>query len=195
MTALIVLTLRLLLGLLTLKFFIALEPVASFFLRGYQEISNQSYLEFLSIFGKPFLTFFFFAYIVLPILFDTLNKNLDKKTLITIIVKLGFLAIFSVCFNLLGLSVFIINTSWVWIGVIYAYMIVLYFSVLGELKPVLFLEEPRYFLVDLRERTSLKVFLQFLPLFVFLFIVSWYLANENAIAQAQQTLQSYRKSP
>lgn len=194
MTAFIVLTLRLLLGLITWKFFIYLEPISSFFLNGYEELNSQSYFDFFSVFGEAFFKFFVGVYIFLPIIFDALGRRLNQKTFIVIGVKLAFLLIFCLFINLLGLSVFVINTDWIWIGSLYGYMVFLYFGVLGELKPVLFLEEPRYFLIDIRERSSPKLGLQFLVLFVVLSIVSWSLTNESAIAQAQETLQSYLNS-
>lgn len=191
MTAFIVLTLRLLLGLFTLKFFLYLAPVASFFRQGYEQILEKSFFSFFSVFGQEFIYFFCGFYIVLPILFDALNRKLDLNTLKAIAVKFGFLGIFCFLFNLIGLSVFIVNTDWQWIGILYGYIIVLYFGILGELKPVLFLEEPRYFLIDLRERTSPKIWLQFLAFFTFLWIASWHFATESAIAQAQKTLTNY----
>lgn len=194
MTAFIVLTLRLLLGLMTWKFFLYLAPIASFFLAGYEQLTYQSYFNFFAVFGEAFFTFFVVAYILFPIIFDALNQNLDKNTLIVIGVKLGFLLIFCLLINLLGLSVFIVTTDWIWIGLLYGYIIFLYFGILGELKPVLFLEEPRYFLIDLREKSSPKLWLQFLVLFVSLSIISWNFTNESAIAQAQETLRSYLNS-
>jgi len=196
MTAFIVLTLRLLLGLITWKFFIYLEPISSFFINGYEELTSQSYFNFFSVFGEAFLKFFVGFYIILPMIFDALGRRLNQKTLIVIGVKVAFLLIFCLLINLLGLSVFVVNTDWIWIGMLYGYMVFLYFGILGELKPILFLEEPRYFLIDLRERTSPKLGLQFLVLLVGLAIVSWSFANESAIAQAQETLQKIsQKAP
>lgn len=191
MTGFIILTLRLLLGIFTLKFFIYLEPVATFLHQGYEKLIKSFNLNFFLVFGEAFFLLFVIAYIFLPIIFDALNNNFNENTFKVIGIKLLFLLIFCLIFNLLGLSAFIINTSWKWIGVIYGYMIVLYFGILGELKPKLFLEEPRYFLIDLTERTSLKIGFQFLAFFTFLLLVSWHFGTESAIAQAQDNLSSY----
>ena len=96
-------------------------------------------------------------------------------------------------FNLIGLSAFIINTDGRLIGILYGYMLVLYFGILGELKPVLFLEEPRYFLIDLREKSSPRIGLQFLAFFAFMLIVSWSFGTESTIKEAQNTLVQYFK--
>lgn len=120
-----------------------LAPIASFFLAGCKQLTYQSYFNFFAVFGEAFFTFFAIAYILFPIIFDALNQNLDQNTLTVIGVKLRFLLIFCLLINLLGLSVFIVTTDW--IGLLYGYIIFLYSGILGELKPVLFLEEPRYF--------------------------------------------------
>ncbi len=188
MTGFIVLTLRLLLGIFTLKIFISVEEVAIYLNQGYSQILSDPSAHFFTVFGEEFVAIFITAYIGFPIIFDALNRNLNQNTLKVIGVKLVFFLIFSLMFNLIGLSTFIINTDGRWIGILAGYMLILYFGILGELKPVLFLEEPRYFLVDLREKSSLRVSLQFLAFFTFMLIISWRFATESAIAQAQKNL-------
>jgi hypothetical protein len=191
MTGFMVLTLRLLLGILTLKVFVSLAGIAAFIYRGYEQILRDSSNHFFIVFGQEFLNIFIAVYILLPIVFDALNRKLNQNTLKVIGVKFAFLLIFALMFHLIGLTAFIINTDWKWIGILYGYMLFLYFGILGELKPVLFLEEPRYFLIDLRERSSARVGLQFLAFFVFMLIASWNFGTESAIAQAQNNLVQY----
>ncbi|AFZ44625.1 hypothetical protein PCC7418_2478 [Halothece sp. PCC 7418] len=63
MTGFIVLTLRLLLGILTLKIFVRLDPVASFINQGYQAILRDPSTHFFMVFGEEFLIF------LLPLIF------------------------------------------------------------------------------------------------------------------------------
>ncbi|MFP3344754.1 hypothetical protein R0J87_19955, partial [Halomonas sp. SIMBA_159] len=92
---------------------------ASFINQGYQAILRDPSTHFFMVFGEEFLIFFITAYILLPIIFDTLNRKLDQNTLKVIGVKFVFLLIFCFLFNLIGLSAFIINTDGRLIGILY----------------------------------------------------------------------------